>query len=484
MGYLDAPSAPSSAPFYDPTNYGNGGAYSPQFAEHAMAEPRGRAIRYRAAPTMNLGNGRYYGHRRPEPEPVETPMMERVVVSAPARRMAAPPPTRSAESKPAAPAPKQATKAKPEKPAAKEPAKPAPEAEKKPVEAKTDVKTDKAIDAQFEKEFGQQKLPEIELPPLPGESVASAKKTSEPARPMPPPSLLADEQPVMDSIDDVLKDRPVAKSSDAMDMPPVKDLPDLDEALGLPDLPPPAAEAPPPPLPVMDKKPEEKTGAVLPDKTLPPLDFLEEPAADAADLPPPLPDVSPSADKQKTTAKTEEMPPLPDAPVVSGAKQVPPVVVQGKEGGVPMLPALPALDAEKPAEAAEKKAPATSDTALAMLDEAPKPIAANNVPKGMPDLTVAFDPAEVDVPLRSEVDIRDVAETMKASHAKRVHVVAYAGKQGSDVGNARRTALSRALAIRAFLIKEGIAPDRISTQALGSDVAEGGDVERADLFVQ
>ncbi len=71
---------------------------------------------------------------------------------------------------------------------------------------------------------------------------------------------------------------------------------------------------------------------------------------------------------------------------------------------------------------------------------------------------------------------------MAASETLRVQVKAYASGAGGSASAARRLSLSRALAVRAFLINQGIRSTRIDVRALGSR-AEGGPPDRVDVIL-
>ena len=62
----------------------------------------------------------------------------------------------------------------------------------------------------------------------------------------------------------------------------------------------------------------------------------------------------------------------------------------------------------------------------------------------------------------------------------RLQLKAYAGASGESVSTARRLSLSRALAVRAFLIEQDVRSTRIDVRALGV-AADAGPPERVDL---
>ena len=63
-----------------------------------------------------------------------------------------------------------------------------------------------------------------------------------------------------------------------------------------------------------------------------------------------------------------------------------------------------------------------------------------------------------------------------------MRLVAYAEGDDSEASKARRLSLSRALAVRGYLIKQGIRSTRMDVRALGNKV-EGGPGDRVDVVV-
>jgi outer membrane protein OmpA-like peptidoglycan-associated protein len=73
-----------------------------------------------------------------------------------------------------------------------------------------------------------------------------------------------------------------------------------------------------------------------------------------------------------------------------------------------------------------------------------------------------------------------LADSMKANEAARLQLLAYAAEDSPS--KARRLSLSRALAIRSYLIAKGIRSTRIDVRALGDQIP-GGEPNRVDLKV-
>lgn len=67
-----------------------------------------------------------------------------------------------------------------------------------------------------------------------------------------------------------------------------------------------------------------------------------------------------------------------------------------------------------------------------------------------------------------------------ASTETRLQLKAYAEATGNDTSKARRLSLSRALAVRSFLIENGLRSTRIDVRALGI-ARDGGAPDRVDI---
>jgi outer membrane protein OmpA-like peptidoglycan-associated protein len=76
-----------------------------------------------------------------------------------------------------------------------------------------------------------------------------------------------------------------------------------------------------------------------------------------------------------------------------------------------------------------------------------------------------------------------IAEKMLGDEALRLQLMAYATGTEDTASKARRISLSRALAVRAYLISKGIRSSRMDVRALGNNV-EGEPADRVDLVAQ
>jgi outer membrane protein OmpA-like peptidoglycan-associated protein len=98
-------------------------------------------------------------------------------------------------------------------------------------------------------------------------------------------------------------------------------------------------------------------------------------------------------------------------------------------------------------------------------------------------LRVTFGSGRTDLNAATVAAVRGLAHT--AAGDSNVNVTAYAAGTPDDPSSARRLSLSRALAVRAVLIEEGIPSVRIYVKALGAaspSIAEGP-ADRVDVAV-
>jgi outer membrane protein OmpA-like peptidoglycan-associated protein len=77
--------------------------------------------------------------------------------------------------------------------------------------------------------------------------------------------------------------------------------------------------------------------------------------------------------------------------------------------------------------------------------------------------------------------LKTMADKVAATEA-RLQLKAYAEGSGNDTSKARRLSLSRALAVRSFLIENGLRSTRIDVRALGI-ARDGGAPDRVDILL-
>jgi len=216
-----------------------------------------------------------------------------------------------------------------------------------------------------------------------------------------------------------------------------------------------AAKAPmpapaPAPAPVMKKAPE-----------------MESPPATAKIEPP-------------KAAKVAEAPKKLEAP----AKPATPVIVAKVEKQTP--PPAPVVEtAPKVVKKEAPKAPTPPPTPAAKKDPAPQqaalPPATAQLEPGNA-LRIPFAADQTKLPAAAKDGLVALADKMKGQDKARLQLMAYAGGESLSSSLARRMSLSRALAIRSFLIENGVRSTRIDVRALGNKTTEEP-VNRVDLNV-
>ncbi|MEK7820933.1 MAG: OmpA family protein, partial [Pseudomonadota bacterium] len=119
--------------------------------------------------------------------------------------------------------------------------------------------------------------------------------------------------------------------------------------------------------------------------------------------------------------------------------------------------------------------------AAAKPPEAPAQAALPPVaPAGDRVMQISFAGGESRLPSDVQGRLKDLAEQMKTKEALRMQLVAYAAGGDLSSSAARRLSLSRALAVRTFLIDNGVRSTRIDVRALG-DKAPDEPANRVDV---
>ena len=131
--------------------------------------------------------------------------------------------------------------------------------------------------------------------------------------------------------------------------------------------------------------------------------------------------------------------------------------------------------APKAPPAAKPKAPVSKTAALPPA-KAPDKSARGKI------LRFEFTGNSAELPGNATSELKTLAERLLRADSLRVEVKAYASAVEGGPSAARRLSLSRALAVRAFLIGQGVRSMRIDVRALGNR-SEGGPPERVDLVV-
>jgi outer membrane protein OmpA-like peptidoglycan-associated protein len=181
---------------------------------------------------------------------------------------------------------------------------------------------------------------------------------------------------------------------------------------------------------------------------------------------------------------------------------------QAAGGGAPDLPDPPSFDDTAQGETGTRTAEAASDAAAAGGEaangeanggEANGGEAASGgtgsttgtatgttqtarLPEGaLPDqLRLDFGRGASELTPAIESTLSRLAEELKAQPEQRIQLKAFAAAEGGNASQARRLSLSRALAVRSFLIDQGIRSTRMDVRALGN-TADSGPLDRVDI---
>lgn len=201
--------------------------------------------------------------------------------------------------------------------------------------------------------------------------------------------------------------------------------------------------------------------------------------AKAVTVPAPAP-ASPARPQPASEPRAEAAPQTAEAP------PVPPVPESAPESAPEPAPASSAAAAPAPAPSAPQQVPPQAEPPAQPLDPRARVAALTPPQADLPQAEpapaiarIAFDgeAAAIVGPARSELDA--VADGLRFD-PRRIELRAYAGTPGDKSSEARRLSLKRGLAVRMYLIDQGIDPRRIDVRALGG-IADTGAPDRVDI---
>lgn len=95
---------------------------------------------------------------------------------------------------------------------------------------------------------------------------------------------------------------------------------------------------------------------------------------------------------------------------------------------------------------------------------------------------LAFAPEMSKLDAAAIAQLDEIAAGAKTDRALRLKLLAYAGAAGRTASQSRRLSLSRALAVRSYLIDKGVRSVQFEVHARGRKL-EGGPPDRVDLIV-
>jgi outer membrane protein OmpA-like peptidoglycan-associated protein len=120
---------------------------------------------------------------------------------------------------------------------------------------------------------------------------------------------------------------------------------------------------------------------------------------------------------------------------------------------------------------------------VAALPSKAEPIKKEPAKEGnIPNTQIIFGETDTEIPPAMESNLGGIAKQLVDNPRSTVSVIAYASGGKGQASNARRISLSRALAVRAYLIDQGANSLQINVQAMGNKTK--GQIERADIFLK
>ena len=279
-----------------------------------------------------------------------------------------------------------------------------------------------------------------------------------------------------EAVDTAAKDIPAAPQPIAAPEPsataeqePIKETPPSASELAKEEVAP-----PPEPAPIAPPKEVAKTETQMPKAPPPPPEPVPAPApltpvADAPAEKMAEPEKQAEDEPLKLEAKTEKEAEKIAEPL--SAPPPPPVV----EAPTPPKVTAP-LPEKEPESEAVASAPVESAPSVASI-----PPSGGTVGDGY-SMRVLFEPDTAKLPNLARDELSALVKNMGDNENLRLQLLAYAGGADMSASVARRLSLSRALAVRSYLIESGIRSTRIDVRALGNKTTDT-DSERVDITV-
>ncbi len=201
-----------------------------------------------------------------------------------------------------------------------------------------------------------------------------------------------------------------------------------------------------------------------------------------APTPPPTPAVAAPAPAPPPAAAPKEdvdVAPPPPPPSATAAAPPAPAPVEEPEPPAPApAPARVATPPLTPSPAGPAPAPPAETAPAPPVQTASAPPVSGQEPS----FRVLFDNGSAKISDAARGPLEELSNKMKESEDLRVQLLAYAGGTSETASQARRLSLSRALAVRSFLIGQGVRSTRMDVRALGNK-AESGPADRVDAVL-
>lgn len=242
---------------------------------------------------------------------------------------------------------------------------------------------------------------------------------------------------------------------------------------------------PPPPAPRAPAGAPRASGLPLaPDTLSPEREQRPRPTRSAPRASPPVTPTS-AASPAPLPLPPEAVDPPPVRAEAVSPLPLPPPLAEPPPRPVAAAPAAPMPIAPSPAPA-QPPAPAAGQAAAVpptpSAPAAPPPVRVVRAPGTLAPLRLLFAGDSQDLTPAMRADLKALAAALPEDETVRLTINAYAGGDPQNPSIARRLSLSRALAVRAALMEEGVRATRIDVRALGLAAGEGPP-DRVDILI-
>lgn len=245
-----------------------------------------------------------------------------------------------------------------------------------------------------------------------------------------------------------------------------------------------APPAPSPP-PIQPAKPKAETAMAKPESagraTARPAPAPSPPPIRSLTPAPPPKSMASSAPKRMP--EPPALPPAPSSDTAMAKPQMPSSSMADKAMGdkakAGQAMAEKTMDSKSMTPAPPPPPPPAASSGSTGAPSAPARVAALS-PAGDVTHQLRFGAGSAALSTNAEAALKSFAGDLKEND-DRVQLRAYADKSGGNASRARRLSLSRALAVRSFLIESGLRSTRIDVRALGA-VPDGGPADRVDVI--
>ncbi len=197
----------------------------------------------------------------------------------------------------------------------------------------------------------------------------------------------------------------------------------------------------------------------------------------ATEAPPP-----PSTLAAELTQKPAPAEPRQEPAAVATVEPAPPPEPVVQPAVPPPAPA-PAAAAKPPAEAEPEPPPAPAESLTAGPVVEPQTAALPPAAALAEQIRVLFQDGSAELSDDAKRRLSAVATALQENPTGRIQLLAYATASSDGASRARRLSLSRALAVRAYLIEQGVRSTRMDVRALGDKIGDGP-ADRVDIRPQ